>query len=110
VSTFETPLAGTGIRLAPVIAGRALVGLGIVAGNVVKGGWRQAYTPHHLLGRVVASMQLLNFGTMPLGALVGGAPATWLGVRPAVWCAATFLAFFLVFSPLPGLRDLPIRP
>jgi MFS family permease len=107
------PLTGTGARLAPAIAGGVLVGVGVVAGNVIKGSWRQTYTPHHLLGRVVASMQLLNFGTMPLGALVGGALATWLGVRSAIWCAATFLAVLvvaLVFSPLRGRRDLPGSP
>lgn len=104
------PLAGQGPRILSAVAGGVLVGVGVVAGNVIKGSWRQTYTPHHLLGRVVASMQLLNFGTMPLGALVGGALATWLGVRPAVWCAAVFLAvlcLWLLFSPLRGLRDLP---
>lgn len=55
-------------------------------------------------------MQLLNFGTMPLGALVGGVLASWLGVRSAVWCAAGFLALTcvaLLFSRLRTLRDLP---
>jgi MFS family permease len=112
-SALLIPLTGAGPRLAAAVAGGVLVGTGVVAGNVIKGSWRQTYTPHHLLGRVVASMQLLNFGTMPVGALAGGALAAWLGVRPAIWCAATFLALVcvgLLFSPVRRLRDLPAQP
>jgi MFS family permease len=112
-SALLIPLTGNGFRVLAAVAGGVLVGLGVVAGNVIKGSWRQTYTPHHLLGRVVASMQLLNFGTMPVGALVGGALATWLGVRPAIWCAATFLALVclsLLASPIRNLRDLPAAP
>jgi MFS family permease len=109
-SALLIPLTDTGFRLAAAVAGGALGGLGVVAGNVIKGSWRQVYTPHHLLGRVVASMQLVNFGTMPLGALVGGLLASRLGVRSTIWCAAAFLALTglaLLFSRLRGLRDLP---
>ncbi|GAA0916652.1 hypothetical protein GCM10009558_112250 [Virgisporangium aurantiacum] len=59
-SSLLIPLTGAGPRLAAAVAGGVLVGTGVVAGNVIKGSWRQAYTPHHLLGRVVASMQLRN--------------------------------------------------
>jgi MFS family permease len=112
-ATLLIPLTDAGPRLLAAVAGGVLVGTGVVAGNVIKGSWRQAYTPHHLLGRVVASMQLLNFGTMPAGALIGGALAAWLGVRPAIWCAATFLTLVgaaLLASPIRGLRDLPAVP
>jgi hypothetical protein len=30
-------------------------------------------------------MRFLIFGTSPLGALLGGALGSWLGVRPALW-------------------------
>ena len=62
-----------------------LLSLGVAAGNVIKGTFRQTYTPHHLLGRVTVSMQLLNFGTIPLGALLGGALGATLGLRPTMW-------------------------
>ncbi|WP_327001929.1 MFS transporter [Dactylosporangium sp. NBC_01737] len=112
-SALLIPLTGPGPGLTAAVAGGVLIGTGVVAGNVIKGSWRQAYTPHHLLGRVVASMHLLNFGTMPLGALIGGALATWLGVRAAIWCAATWLALsclLLLAGPLRRHRDLPDRP
>lgn len=36
-------------------------------------------------GRVTVSMQLFNYGTIPLGALLGGALGQALGLRPAMW-------------------------
>ncbi|MFC5008008.1 MFS transporter [Dactylosporangium cerinum] len=107
------PLTGPGPGLAAVVAGGVLIGTGVVAGNVIKASWRQVYTPRQLLGRVVASMHLLNFGTMPLGALIGGALASWLSVRAAIWCAAAWLALtcvLLLASPIRRRRDLPSKP
>jgi MFS family permease len=79
-----TPLTETGPRLAFMVLGGAVVAAGVAVGNVVKGSFRQTYTPHHLLGRVTVSMQLLNYGTIPVGALLGGALAATIGVRPTM--------------------------
>jgi hypothetical protein len=38
-----------------------------------------------MLGRVVASMRLLSFGAIPLGALLAGGLGTVLPVRAALW-------------------------
>jgi Na+/melibiose symporter-like transporter len=61
------PLTGPGPRSALVVVGGELLAAGIAAGNVIKGSFRQTYTPHQLLGRVTVSMQLLNYGTIPVG-------------------------------------------
>jgi hypothetical protein len=106
------PLAGPGPRLAAFVAGGAVIGVGVVVGNVVKSAFRQRYTPAHLLGRVVVSMQFLNYGTIPLGALAAGGLAAAVGVRPAMWCITALLApsgLILLRSPLRGRRDLPDR-
>src|SRR6185295_6273380 len=66
------PLAAPGPRLALVVVGGVVVGTGVVAGNIIKGSFRQLYTPRHLLGRVLTGMQLLNYGTIPVGALLAG--------------------------------------
>jgi predicted MFS family arabinose efflux permease len=55
-------------------------------------------------------MRFLVWGTMPLGALLGGALGQFVGVRQTVWIGsiAGALAFLPVFlSPLRGMRDLP---
>jgi MFS family permease len=112
-SALLIPLTGTGWRLGFVVAGGVLVGAGVVAGNVIKGSFRQAYTPGPLLGRVTVSMQFLNFGTIPLGGLLGGALGQAIGVRPTLWAmtAAVALApLILLIGPIRRRRDLPTAP
>ncbi len=107
------PLARPGLGLALVLLGGVGVGAGIVAGNVLKGSFRQTYTPRHLLGRVVVGMQFLNYGTIPLGALLGGALSAPLGLRTTVWLmtAGTALAsLVLLIGPLKNDRDFPDSP
>lgn len=107
------PLTDRGLRLGLVAAAGAIIGAGVVAGNVIKGSWRQSYTPHHLLGRVVSSMQLLNLGAMPLGALLAGALAEGLGLRTAMWTMTGWLAatgLILLLGPIRRRRDLPAAP
>jgi MFS family permease len=104
------PLAGTGLRLVPFVIGSlALIG-GIVAGNVVASGWIQTYVPPELMGRVSASMQVVNLGAMPLGALLAGALATAVGVAGTMWAMLGLFAasgLILATGPLRRLRDLP---
>ena len=64
--------------------GLLLVGAAVVAGNVIRGTWRQRYVPAHLLARVVTTMQVVNYGAMPLAGLAAGALGTHVGVRPAM--------------------------
>ena len=57
------PLTDQGPRLALVVLGGMGVGAAVVAGNVLKSSFRQAYTPRPMLGRVVVGMQFFNYGT-----------------------------------------------
>jgi Na+/melibiose symporter-like transporter len=104
------PLTTPGAGLAFTVVGGFAVGTGVAVGNVLKGSFRQTYTPHALLGRVTVSMQLVNYGTIPLGAVLGGALGTALGVRPALWSITGGLALsglILLTGPLRRHRDLP---
>ena len=107
------PLTTPGAGLALTVAGGFVIAAGVAAGNVLKGSFRQTYTPHFLLGRVTVSMQLVNNGTIPLGALLGGVLGTALGVRPAMWIITSGLALtglILLVGPLHRHRDLPHGP
>ena len=57
--------------------------------------FRQHVTPDHLLGRVNSTYRLLAWGTMPLGALLGGLVGQALGLR-AVFVVAGGLALSLL--------------
>ncbi|MFG1702960.1 MFS transporter [Nonomuraea sp. M3C6] len=76
--------------------------------NVGQITYRQTVTPEHLLGRVNASVRFMVWGTMPLGALLGGLVGQQIGVREALWVfmAGRLVAFVpLLFSRLPRMRD-----
>ncbi|SHG24158.1 MFS transporter [Streptoalloteichus hindustanus] len=104
---------GPGAGLVFFVAGAFLVSAGIVATNVILGGFRQSYCPPELLGRVVATSMFLNHSTIPLGAVLGGALGVWMGIRPTMAVMTALLALsglILVATPLRRQRDLPTSP
>lgn len=106
------PLTESGWRLGLFAAGSTLVVLGITAGNVVSGSFRQRYVPAELLGRVTTSVQSLNLAGIPIGSVAAGVLATTLGTRSALWLLTTSYAatgLILLFGPLRGRRDMPVR-
>jgi MFS family permease len=79
------PLTATGPRVACYVAGAAMIGAGTLVGNILAATFRQTYCPPEILGRVVAGMRFLSFGTIPLGALIAGVLGTAFGTRNALW-------------------------
>ena len=70
-------------------------------------GIRQTVTPSHLLARANAAAHLTFRGVLPVGALVGGALAGAIGIRPTMFLSASGFSLsvlWLVFSPVRGLR------
>jgi MFS family permease len=72
----------------PIGAAMLASGAGIVFWNVITVSLRQRITPDRLLGRMNASYRLVGWGTMPLGAVLGGVLAEVLGLRGAFLVAA----------------------
>lgn len=104
------PLAGGPAGAVLFALGSGVSLFGAVVYNVAQVSFRQTVCPPELLGRMNATMRFLVWGTLPLGALAGGAVADAAGPRTALWvCAAGFLLVPvpLLLSPLRGLRDLP---
>ncbi|MBB6439305.1 MFS family permease [Streptomyces candidus] len=104
------PLAGKGAAAALFAVASAAVFFGAVVYNVAQVSFRQTLCPPRLLGRMNATLRFLMWGSLPLGALVGGGVADALGARAALWvCAVGFLLvpLPLLLSPLRSMRDLP---
>ena len=107
------------IPLAPVddpfwflVVGGVIAGFSTVVYNVNQVGLRQAITPNHMLGRMNATMRLIVWGTIPIGALVGGVLGAVIGLQTALWVSAigAFLGFLPVFfSPVRTLREIPAQ-
>ena len=85
----------------PVLIGIILALSSSVGGafNVVFGSIRQRIVPNHLLGRVMASFRVISWGSLPLGALLGGLIAQSFGLV-AVFIAGAAIHVALLPSRL----------
>jgi MFS family permease len=107
------PLTARGPRIAYYVIGSAVVSGGIIVSNVIAASFRQDYCPPSMLGRATASMRLVAFGAVPLGALLAGALGTALGVRNGLWVDLALYAAsgsLLLTRTIRTTRDLPRRP
>ena len=107
------PLAEPGWRVAAFAVGMAFFSFGAVVYNVAQVSYRQAICPPRLLGRMNAAVRWVVWGTIPLGALLGGVLGTLVGVRATLWIAfagSWAAGWWVFFSPLRGLRDLEDQP
>lgn len=96
-----------------VAAGQLVLSAAVVGGNVLRGAWRQRYVPARVMGRVAATSQLINFGTMPIAALVAGLLATHVGTRATiiVMTGVNALACLCILTTRIGrMRELPLSP
>lgn len=107
------PLTTPGFGLVLFVIGYTSVSIGVIAANIIASTFRQQYCPKDMLGRISASAAFLNYGTIPLGAVLGGALGEALGTRTALWITIAGLpvaASLLWFSPIRRTRDLPTGP
>jgi MFS family permease len=109
-SSLFLPLAPKSYPLPFLVAFGVIAGFAGVAYNITQVSFRQAICPERMQGRMNSVIRFLVWGTMPLGALLGGALGTWFGLRSALWVAAIGALFAFVpilLSPVPKLREIP---
>jgi MFS family permease len=103
--------APTGNAAVPfLVAAMLLFGYTVVVYNIVQVSYRQAICPPRLQGRMNSVMRFIVWGMIPVGTLLGGALATWIGFRETIVIGAIgggLGALFLLFSPQRHLRDMP---
>ena len=64
---------------------------------------RQVTTPPHLLGRVNATLHVVERGVIPFGALAGGMLGDAIGLRPTLLVAAAGIALGTIWAARSGL-------
>jgi predicted MFS family arabinose efflux permease len=85
-------------------------GFGVMVLDITGNAIKTALVPDRLRARVAGAYMVVNYGVRPVGALVGGALGTWIGLQPTLWIAtvgAVFGVLWLLPSPIPRLRELP---
>jgi MFS family permease len=85
-------------------------GFGVMILDISGAAIKAALVPDRLRARVAGAYMVVNYGVRPLGALLGGALGTWIGLRPTLWIASVGAiagALWLLPSPLMRLRELP---
>jgi predicted MFS family arabinose efflux permease len=106
------PLAGGSdwTIVACLFAAEFLSGFGVMVLDITAGSIKAALVPDRLRARVSGAYMVVNYGVRPIGALVGGALGTWIGLRPTLWIASVGAiagVLWLLPSPLLRLRELP---
>lgn len=115
----SSALQGIGLLLVPVavfspmpilIASQLVRTFGVVVLNVNQRSLQQAIVPERLQGRANATFRFIGMGTIPIGNLLGGALATWVGFQIALWIGGMFAAaacIVLASSAIHPLKQLP---
>jgi MFS family permease len=103
------PLAGGSkpLVLGTLFAAEFLSGFGVMVLDISIGAIFAVVVPDELKSRVTGAFQAVNYGTRPLGALLGGLLGAHLGLRPALWVATAggVIGFLLLLpSPVPAFR------
>jgi MFS family permease len=95
-----------------LVAGGVVAGFSAVVYNVNQVGLRQAITPDRMLGRMNATMRLIVWGTIPIGAAAGGLLGGAIGLQPTLWVSAigAFVCVVpVLLSPVRSLREIPAQ-
>lgn len=87
-----------------VAATLAALGFGTILWNVITVSLRQSIIPNHLLGRVNSVYRFVGWGTMPLGAALGGFLGSTVGLR-APFIIGGALIVLLGFAMLPVVNS-----
>jgi MFS family permease len=86
--------------LAILMAAEFIAGFGVMVLDITIGAIFSAVIPDDVRSRVTGAFQAVNYGTRPLGALLGGLLGTLVGPRTTLWVAAIGgMTSFLVLLP-----------
>jgi MFS family permease len=84
--------------------------IGVMILDVNAGSLMLFRTPDRLRSRMSGTFRFVNMGIRPIGALIGGGLGTAIGLHTTLWIGvlgALAGVIFLVFSPIPRLREAP---
>ncbi|MGH3135340.1 MAG: MFS transporter [Gaiellaceae bacterium] len=110
-ATLLVAFAPSGTAAVPfLVVAQLTAGFTIVVYNIVQVSYRQAICPPRLQGRMNSVMRFVVWGTIPIGALAGGALGSLVGLRETIvigGIGGSLAILWIVFSPQRHLREMP---
>jgi predicted MFS family arabinose efflux permease len=113
---FPAPLilvpiaSGSELQLGLMLsAAEFLSSVGVMIWDVSAASMLYLRTPDRIRARAAGTLRFVNYGIRPLGALLGGALGTALGLQTTLWIGvlgALMGVVWLFFSPIPRLREV----
>ena len=110
LALLATPLAVVGVPAVILATTGFIEGLTIPIYNINQVSLRQAITPDRVQGRMNATMRTIVWGTIPLGAFIGGILGTSIGLVQTIVLGgilSTLAASWIVLGPVIRLREQP---
>jgi MFS family permease len=110
---FPAALMTSGTAFVLLMLGMFISGFGGTIYNINQVSLRQSITADRMQGRMNATMRFMVWGTIPIGAFVGGILGSTIGLRPSLLVAAvgSLLAFIPpLLSPVRTLERIPEMP
>lgn len=111
-SLLLVPLASgtTPIKMAVILSGFLINGIGLGLSNVSSITLRQTIIPENMRAAAMSASRLLTWGGIPLGALFGGIMGEMIGIQETLYLVTIGLLFaplWVILSPLRNVRELP---
>lgn len=103
-------LAPPDLALPFVAAGGFIGGLGGAVYNINQVSFRQAITPERMQGRMNATMRFIVWGTIPVGATMGGLLGGAIGLQETIWVGAIGSLFAFIPVALGPVRSMMTMP
>ena len=109
LAAFLIPLAQLGLAVPLLVISTAVSFLCTPIYNIGQVSLRQAITPDRVQGRMNATMRTVVWGTLPVGAFLGGILGSVIGILPTMYIGAavtTAAAFWILLGPI-RLKEAP---
>ena len=91
-----------------LLFGEFVASIGVVVFDINQNSLLAFLVPENVRSRIFSAYRFVNYGTRPIGAVLGGALGATIGTRETMWVAAVggmLGVLFLIASPLPKLRE-----
>jgi predicted MFS family arabinose efflux permease len=91
-----------------LLAGEFLASVGVMIFDINQNTILALHVPDNLRSRVFGAYRFMNYGTRPVGALLGGVLGSAIGLRETMWIGVVggmLGVLFLVRSPMSGIRQ-----